>query len=138
MKFNLSNPFEIQRAKTYLNSLIEKHAKIELLHKREKRTLSQNALFHLWLRVFQDHTGELNFEDVKRDVKRTLLGVREVVNKFTGEVTTDDYRTSEMNTKQLSSFMEKFKMWADMNFGCYLPSPDDVGFEDMINEYDYK
>ena len=138
MKYDFSKPFDIERCKAFLNKLIEKRAKVELTQKREKRTLNQNSLFHAWIRVFQEHTGEPSFEDCKRDVKRVILGVREVVNKFTGEVQTDDYRTSQMDTRQLSDFMQKFKAWADTEFGCYLPTPDDIGFEDMIEQYEYK
>ena len=135
MRYDFSKTFDIERAKTYLNRLIEKRVKVDISQKRDKRTLSQNSLFHAWVRVLQEHIGEVSFEDCKRDIKRTILGVREVINRFTGEVGTEDYKTSEMDTKQLSDFMEKFKSWADVEFGCYLPTPDDSGYDDLVDKY---
>lgn len=138
MKYDLSKIADIDRAKVFFEHLVSKRTKIEICQKREKRTLSQNSLFHLWVKVFQEHTGDISFDDCKRDVKRAILGVKEVVNRYTGEVTFDDYKTSLMDTKQLSDFMEKFKVWADIEFGCLLPLPEDRGFDDMIDRYNLK
>jgi hypothetical protein len=135
MILDLSKQFDIERAKTYFNKLIEKRVKIELCEKREKRTINQNSLCHLWYRVFADHIGELSYENCKRDVKRYLLGTIERVNRFTGEVMFEDYRTSAMDTKELSEFMNKFKIFAQTEFGCYLPYFDDVGYEELIEMY---
>lgn len=46
-----------------------------------------------------------------------------------------DYKTSEMSTSELSSFMDKMKMWAQSELGCYLPYFGDPGYEEMVSEY---
>ena len=134
MRFDLSKEIDVIR----LHEKVEYHIrrqtkKLELTEKRTERTINQNSLFHMWISVFAEDIGELNLDAVKRDVKRTLLGMREVRNRFTGEIQSDDYRTSEMDTKQLSEFMDKFKTWALSEFGCYLPYFGDAGYEEMIN-----
>ena len=135
MVYDLSKTFDVQRVRVYLEKLIEKGAKVVLSEQRKKRTLSQNGLFHAWIKVFAEHIGDADLEDVKRDVKRTLLGLRETANRFTSEIQLEDYRTSKMDTKELSSFMDRFKAWAQTEYGCYLPYVGDAGYEDMIKEY---
>jgi len=135
MIYALSSKFDIERAKVYLNKLIDKGATVELCEVKKKRTLSQNALFHKWIHVFSEHIGEISFEYCKRDVKRTILGMRECVNRFTGEVQQIDYKTSQMTTSELSDFMTRFKTWANVEFGCYLPNPGDAGYDELITNY---
>ena len=135
MIYTLSSTFDIERAKTYFAKLIEKSAVIELCEVRRKRTINQNSLFHAWIKCFADHIGEISFEDCKRDVKRAILGMHCCTNRFTGVLQFDDYRTSQMDTKELSEFMNKFKVWAHTEYGCYLPSPDELGYDELINEY---
>ena len=135
MKFDLTNAFEREKAKVYFDKLLKKECKIELSEKQKQRTLNQNSLFHLWIAVFAEHIGELELDVVKRYVKRALLGTREIVIKATGESQIEDFKTSAMSTKELSDFMDKFKMWADADFGCYLPYIFDPGYEEMIEHY---
>ena len=135
MIFDGSNPLDAERARTQLEYFIANGKKFEQKEKRKKRTLSQNALFHVWIKVFAEHTGELNLDDCKMDVKRCLLGMKERVNKLTGEVEACDYETSKMDTKELSDFMGKFKVWAQSEWGCYLPYKDDAGYDEMISMY---
>ena len=135
MIFNLSNTFDVERAKAYLGRLTEKKAKAELTEKRPARTLDQNALFHVWIAVFADFAGYGSRQDCKRDVKRVILGQRECVNRLTGEVEKTDYETHLMDTGEMSGLMDRFKTWAMTEYGCYLPYRYDPGYEEMINEY---
>ena len=135
MKFDLTNAFEREKAKVYFDKLHKKGCKIELSEKQKIRSIAANNLFHLWIAVFAEHIGELELDVVKRYVKRALLGTREVVIKATGETQVEDFKTSAMSTKELSDFMDKFKMWADTEFGCYLPYIFEPGYEEMIEHY---
>lgn len=138
MIFKTSNTFERKRAEVYFNKLISSGKTIELSEKRKARTLNQNALFHLWVQVIADHAGYTSFENCKRDIKRTLLGTKEEANQFTGEIQQVDYKTSEMSTSELSSFMDKMKIWSQSELGCYLPYFGDPGYEEMVSEYNGK
>ena len=135
MVFNTRNAFDMERAITYFNKIIKSGEFIEVSMKRKQRTLNQNALFHLWIQVIADHAGYTSLEDCKRDVKRALLGMREDMNKITGETQMVDYQTSSMTTSELSSLMDKMKVWAQTDLGCYLPYFGDPGYEEMYQQY---
>lgn len=135
MVFNTRNAFDRERAITYFNKIIKSGEFIEVSMKRKQRTLNQNALFHLWIQVIADHAGYTSLEDCKRDVKRALLGMREDMNKITGETQMVDYQTSSMTTSELSSLMDKMKVWAQTDLGCYLPYFRDPGYEEMYQQY---
>lgn len=135
MVFNTRNAFDRERAITYFNKIIKSGEFIEVSMKRKQRTLNQNALFHLWIQVIADHAGYTSLEDCKRDVKRALLGMREDMNKITGETQMVDYQTSSMTTSELSSLMDKMKVWAQTDLGCYLPYFGDTGYEEMYQQY---
>ena len=135
MNFNLANKFDLAKFRVYSEKLIGKACKVELTEKQKKRTIDQNSLFHLWVAVFADFIGELSREACKRDIKRELLGQKVCKNIFTGQSEYEDYKTSEMTTKELASFMDKFKIWAQAEYGCYLPYFGDAGYEEMIERY---
>lgn len=135
MVFNTRNAFDRERAITYFNKIIKSGEFIEVSMKRKQRTLNQNALFHLWIQVIADHAGYTSLEDCKRDVKRALLGMREDTNRITGERQKVDYQTSAMTTSELSSLMDKMKVWAQTDLVCYLPYFGDPGYEEMYQQY---
>ena len=105
--------------------------------KTQKRSLQASALFHVWIKAFADHIGEVSYESCKTDVKRHILGVKERESKITGKVTIEDYKTSEMTTAELADFMSKFKAWALCVFDCRLPFWKEQGYEQMIELYGY-
>ena len=43
-----------------------------------------------------------------------------------------------MSASELSSFMDKMKIWAQSELGCYLPYFGDPGYEEMVAEYNGK
>ena len=134
MRFNLSNDYDVAKFDTYCTKLKRDKKNVELSDK-QRRTIDQNALFHAWIKVFADFVGEVSIEACKQDIKRYFLGTKERVNRITGEVVIEDYKTSEMTTEQLADFMNKFKIWAQGE-GCYLPYWKDAGFDEMISRYE--
>lgn len=137
MIFHTLNAFEREKAKVYFNRLVAQKKDIEVKEKKrpDKRTLDQNNLFHLWVSVIADDLGYTDKDACKRDVKRTILGQKEDVNRLTGEVIQVDYRTSEMTVSELASFMDKMKAWAQTDLGIYLPYWKDPGYEEMYQIY---
>ena len=99
--------------------------------KKEARNLSQNALFHLWMRVLGEELGHKDLEDIKRTVKRHILGMREVVNVLTGEIEHEDYQTSSMTKPEMAKFMDDVKTWAMADLNVYLPYIGDPGYEEL-------
>lgn len=138
MHYDLSKTLDKESFKARVNKLYEQGKVVELREVKQKRSLSQNAILHLWIAVIAEAIGEIDREAVKRDVKLTLLGTEEVVNRFTGEIIQQEYRTSKMTTEQMSDLLTRMKHWALEDLGVYLPSPEDVGYGEMIEKYQYQ
>lgn len=138
MKFNLSNALDRAKFKLKVNSFYEKKSTVELTEKKTNRTLDQNSLFHLWIKVFADDVGYVSLTDCKADVKKHFLGMRESENKFTGVTEYRQIDTHTLSVGEMSAFMDKFKIWAQNEFSCYLPYFGDAGFEEMNDYYKNK
>lgn len=131
MRFNLSNKGEVQRVKTRLNFLYKKGATIEIVEKRKQRTRKQNSYLHLILTLFAMETG-YTLEEVKQDIfKRDVC--KEFFEYKKGERTF--YRsTSDLDTGEMTSAIEKFRNWSSVTAGIYLPAPDEVDVLNRIEE----
>lgn len=136
MRYNLSTPIGVEQFKTRCEYLIRKAAIVDLEEKQGKpRTNPQNKTFHMWVSVLADYFGYTSNEECKRDVKRTILGMKPSENRITGETCMIDYETHLMSTKELSEFLDKLKIWAQTEHGVYLPMFTDAGYDELINQY---
>ena len=123
MVYNLSNPLDVQNAKTRLKLLVKRGCIIELTEKKQKRTLNQNAYLHLLLGYFASQTGN-TLEWVKQQYYKKLcnpdLFIGEREDLFLGRVkyvrSSADLRTDEMNLS-----IERFRNWSAAEAGIYLP-----------------
>lgn len=100
---------------------------------RDKRSLSQNALSHMWyaeISAFLIRRGKpfASPEWVKDAMKHTYLGYeeREMVDVVTGERTTirSLRHTSDLDTGDMHFYLTQVEGWA-LNIGCRLTVPDD-------------
>lgn len=135
MRYDLSNDLDRQQAREQLRYLLERSAIISLEEVKAKRSLSQNAIFHLWVGVIADAIGEYDRESVKRDVKQLFLGTSEEYNRFTGEAVQVEAKTSKLTTEQMSDLLARMKHWAREELGIYLPSEGERGFAQMRQRY---
>lgn len=71
MKYNLKNREECNAASTYLTEQVAKEATVEVKTIRPRRSLAQNAYFHLLLGYLGNHLG-YNLEEMKTEFKRTI------------------------------------------------------------------
>lgn len=125
MVYVLSNPLDVQNARTRLELLIKRGCVAELTEKKAKRSLSQNSYLHLLLSYFASQTGN-TLEWVKQQYYKKLcnpdifIGERE--DQFLGRVryvrSSADLRTDEMNLS-----IERFRNWSASKAGIYLPEP---------------
>ena len=123
MVYNLSNPLDVQNAKTRLELLIKRGCIVELTEKKQKRSLNQNAYLHLLLGYFASQTGN-TLEWVKQQYYKKLcnpdLFIGEREDLFLGRVkyvrSSSDLRTDEMNLS-----IERFRNWSAAEAGIYLP-----------------
>ncbi len=97
----------------------------------EPRTLSQNALMWLWFTCIEQETGTDKNVVHKHYCRKFLSeiayfqGIEEVVVRG----------TSELNTIQMTDFLNKVQADAAAELGITLPLPADRYYNEFINEY---
>ena len=136
MIFNLNNPYEIDKFKEYVNKLYAQRAIVEVKKKLPNRSLAQNSYLHLILSWFACETG-YSLEEVKLDYfKKTCnrdLFVRKKINKKGNEVTYVR-SSSDLDTLEMTTAIDRFRNYASAQAGIYLPSPNESQFLTYIEQ----
>lgn len=129
MIYNATISFDVQRAKTRLNSLIEKGKTFEIKEKKKTRSLPQNRYLHLILSWYAYEYGE-TMEYVKQEVFKKVVNrevfLKEYINKKTGEIREDWKSTRDLNALELTTAIERFRDYSSKEAGIYLPEPRDL------------
>ena len=130
MIFDPHNPFDIPKAKEYLDGLIQKGDPFEMKRKAPKRTNRQNAYLHVILGFFASEYGcsleEAKLLYFKKECNREIFE-RMGVNRKGKEVTY--YRsTKDLDTREMSLATERFRNWSASVADIYLPSPNEEQF----------
>ncbi|MEJ6330857.1 YbcN family protein [Klebsiella pneumoniae] len=106
---------------------------------REKRSLSQNALSHMWYTEISEYLFKSGRTDatpdwVKRNLKKTYLGSVEVTytDFITGEKTTtwEPRHTSDLDTGEMHIFLCKVEAWC-AQFGLALTIPHGCEYQQL-------
>ena len=106
---------------------------------REKRSLSQNALSHMWYAEISEYLINSGRTDatpewVKRNLKKTYLGCEEVTytDFITGEKTTiwEPRHTSDLDTGEMHIFLTKVEAWC-AQFGLALTIPNGCEYQQL-------
>ena len=130
MTYNLDNPYELQNAKEYLDSLIDKGGWIEIKRKAKQRSLAQNRYLYLILGWYGCEFG-LSVDEVKIDVfKRTCnreIFERKGLNKR-GEEVSYLRSTASLSTAELNTAIERFRNYSSAVANFFIPSPNDTEF----------
>ena len=116
----------------YLCSLLRNGVyTVKIVRKTEPRTISQNALMWMWYKCMEEHTGTPK-EDFHDYYKAKFLS-RDVAvgNKWYRVVGS----TTELNTLQMTSYLNKVPADAATQFGIMLPLPADRHYQSFIDEY---
>lgn len=90
----------------------------------EKRSLDQNAFLHaVPLKLLCEHTG-FTLDEMKDYLLGEAFGWREskIVDRV---VTTPLRRTSDLNRREFSWFIEWIEMWASETLGLRIPRPNE-------------
>lgn len=130
MIFNLNNPYEVDKYKSYVNKLFKERAVVEVKKRLPNRSLSQNAYLHLILSWFACETGysldEVKLEYFKKTCNRDLFE-RKKLNKKGHEIT---YMrsSSELTTGEMTTAIERFRNYSSAQAGIYLPAPNENQF----------
>lgn len=127
MLFDLSNPYDCERAKTRLQSLIDKHSPSVELTERKQRSDPQNRYLHVCIGIVAMETG--NTMDY---VKRCYFKAHCNADLFvTGRYDTrlqQNVRTlkssRDLSTEDMTTAIERFRNWAATE-GWYIPTPEE-------------
>lgn len=119
MKFNLSNPIEVQKAKVRFEYLILNQANIDLVKISPKRTIQQNKFLHVIITLFGIHVG-YTIEEAKTHLKRAC-------GFCTYEVKGEKFlkQTRDMDPAEMTSFIDWIRNYSANQCGYYLCSPDE-------------
>lgn len=128
MIYNPNIPIDVDRAKERFKWLISKGKTFELTEKRQKRSNQQNRYLHLILGWYAWEYGEtleyIKQEVFKKEINKSIFET-ERVNRKTGEVRIDWRSTADLNTKELTTAIDRFRNYSSKEAGIYLPEPKD-------------
>lgn len=136
MTFDCKKQEDVKRLQVRIEYLIKNKKKIEVTEKRGIRTLSQNNYLHLILSWFCIETGN-KLEYVKQEYFKKLCNADIFVyhkqDPYIGKVQIIR-STSQVNTKEMTDAIERFRNWSSQQTGIYLPSPNEDKFLEHIQE----
>ena len=104
---------------------------VRIVRKTQPRTVSQNSLMWMWYKCMEDTTGQRK-EDF-HDYYKTKFLTRQVV--IGRRWVTVIGSTTDLNTLQMTEYLEKVKTDAATEFGIMLPLPEDRNYQAFISEY---
>ncbi len=135
--YNPNIPIDVQRAKERFEWLIEKGKTFELTEKRPIRTIQQNKYLHLLLGWFALEYGEKK-DYVKQHIFKKIVNTEifktEYINKRTGEVREDWRSSKDLDTKEMTIAIDRFRDYASIEAGIYLPAPNEKQFLEHIDK----
>lgn len=130
MYFDSTKETDKKRALTYFQSLLEKEKRFEIIEKRSKRTLNQNNYLHLIISWFALEYGE-QVEYIKQEYFKRLcnpeLFVTHKEDNYLGKVIVLK-SSADLDTKQMTEAIERFRNWSSSEAGIYLPEPNEEEF----------
>lgn len=130
MYYNSKNPVDLKRAQTRFESLIKNGKSFELTEKQLKRTDSQNKYLHLILTWFSIESGN-DIDFVKENYFKKLCNkdifLITKTDRYLGQ--TEILRSSsEIDSAQMTTAIERFRNWSSQEAGIYLPEPNEDEF----------
>lgn len=133
MKFKINKQADKAAITSYIEKLPDgKRYTVDITLKREKRTLSQNALYWLWITCIADETG--NEKDILHDEFGKLYLPKRSGNFF-GEHVEKAVSTTSLDTKQFTEYLNKIQVFVTSELGIILPNPEDLAFESFYETY---
>jgi len=92
--------------------------------KKSKRSIDQNSLMWKWLTMIADETGN-SANDVHEWCKNEFLPP--VFVTVNGKTHKCRRSTTDLNTADMTLYLDRINAWAGSELGILLPHPDDLG-----------
>lgn len=104
---------------------------VKIVRKTQPRTISQKSLMWMWYKCMEEATGQRK-EDFHDYYKAKFLSRAVAIgNRWVTVVGS----TTDLNTLQMTNYLEKVKADAATEFGITLPLPDDRNYQAFVDEY---
>lgn len=137
MRYDAKKPFDVQRAKTYFNSLIDKGKVFDIIEKKPVRSYPQNRYLHLIFSYFACEYGD-TADHVKQVIFKQIVNPEyfkfDYINRKTGEITQRYKSTADLDLSEMAHCIDRFIRYAADN-DIYIPSPDDLAsMQELENE----
>ena len=131
MVFKVVNECTKKAVISYIDKLPEgKKYKVSVTLNRDRRSLSQNSLYWLWLNCISAETG--NDVDALHDYFKDRFLSRKV--EIFGDECSVGTSTTKLNTAEFTAFLDKVQQFA-AGEGIILPNPEDLYFEQFYQQY---
>ena len=104
---------------------------VKIIRKTKPRTISQNSLMWMWYKCMEEATGQPK-EDFHDYYKAKFLA-RPIAIK--GKWVKGVGSTTDLNTLQMTDYLEKVKADAAIEFGITLPLPEDRTYQSFVDYY---
>lgn len=117
-----------------LKNFAGKRVKITVEKLRSKRSLAQNALFHMYVGILArdlGYGGRDGFEEMKEIIKFKFCK-GEKVDERSGEILPYIRPTHTLGKGEFIELIDSVIRWAATTFGITLPAPAEYGFEPDI------
>ena len=122
---------DLERLDAIIGTLSNGEYVLTITKRRERRTLSQNALLWMWLRCIAEDTGNTT-DDIYSVFCSKFLRKRVEVN---GDVVECCKTSSQLNTGEMTAFLDNIQVYAASELGITLPNPEDRNFEVFFQQY---
>ncbi len=128
---NPINQRDLERFDSKLKKLDPREYSVYVTDKKHQRSLSQNAYYHaVVVPLVSAHTGYSKEETHQQLAFRFNPEMIEV----DGEMYKVPGSTSKLNTSQFNEYLESIKQWASEEMGIYIPDPNEIPEEVLINQ----
>lgn len=128
----LNGVVKMDKSFEYLCSLLRNGVyTVKITRRVEPRTIPQNALMWMWYKCMEENTGTP--KDDFHDYYKAKFLSRQVVigNRWVTVVGS----TTDLNTLQMTNYLNKVQADAATEFGIILPLPADRHYQAFVDEY---
>lgn len=137
MKFIISDHRSRQAVIDYLQRIPDngKRFDVSILAHREKRSITQNKLYWMWVGIIADEIGYTNRDELHEVFKMMFLGSKNVeIADITHKI---PLSTMSLDTAGFTHFLERLEAWAGSELGVILPHPEDAYWAEFEQRYGY-
>ena len=129
-KVNIENVVALMKLK--INLLTNGEYIVTINRIKSHRTIPQNKLYRLWLKLIAEETGHT--EDELHAYFKAIFLEKQYKVVFNEQVEIEA-STTRLSTKEFTTFLDKIYLFASETLGMILPKPDDICFNEFYTNY---